>query len=219
MERDNVLEAWASLEAQLKRTERLNDLIVVESLARKAQTPLRREGFFLWLEIAINALAVVALGSFAADRAGSLAGTCAAILGAAALAFNAVLISIAAGIARLDFENPVVALQTELARLKVRRAALVAVTLSVAPLLWAPLIVVLVGAVGVDPVRALGVPFIAANFAFGALVAGGAFIVARVFGDGLRKAPWMSRAVDAFSGGAYREATDYLDTIERYRED
>jgi hypothetical protein len=218
MERDNVLEAWASFEAQLKRTERLNDLIVIDSLKRRAQSPLSRERFFLWLEAGINLFAVIVLGSFAGDRLGSVSGMCAVILMAALLALNAVLIGIAVALSRLDFDNPVVSLQTELARLKLRRVALVAVTLSAAPLLWAPLMVVLVTAAGVDPVRALGVPFIAANVAFGAFVAGAALLIARLLGERLRKAPWMAGWVDALSGGAYREAADYLDTIERYRE-
>ncbi len=218
MERDHVLEAWTSLEAQLSRTERLNDLIVIESLRGRAQSPLQRERFVLWLEVGINVFAVIVLGSFAGDRLGSLAGICAAILVAALLAFNAVLISIAVTLMRLDFENPVVALQAELARLKLRRAALAAITLAAAPLLWAPLMVALVAAAGADPVRALGVPFIAANVALGAFIAGAALLCVRLFGDRLRHSLRMTRVVDALSGKSYGEAAAFLDTIERYRE-
>jgi len=219
MERDTVLEAWASLEAQLKQTQRLNDLIVVESLGRRAQTPLQRERFLLWLEVGINALAIVALGSFAADRFGSFAGICAAILGAVVLTIDAVLIGIAVSLSRLDLQDPVIALQAELARIKKRRAALVAAALVAGPLLWAPLLVVLVAAAGLDPVSALGVPYIAANFAFGFVVAGAALLIARLFGERLRTSPWISGLIDALSGQAYRQAADYLDTIERYCED
>ncbi|HEY1975128.1 MAG TPA: hypothetical protein VGG89_01115 [Candidatus Baltobacteraceae bacterium] len=219
MERDTVLEAWASFEAQLKRTERLNDLIVVESLSRRAQTPLNRERLFLWVEVGVNILAVIALGSFAADRAPSAAGISAAILGAALLAIDAVLINIAVSLSRLDFESPVVTLQADLARLKARRAALVAGTLIAGPLLWAPLLVLLVALAGIDPVRALGVPYIAANAAFGVLFAIAALSIARTCGDRLRTSGWMAGIIDALSGSAYRDAADYLDTIERYHED
>ena len=218
MERDIALEAWASLEAQLKQTQRSTDLLVLESLARKAQTPLRREAAFLWLEIGTNVLAIVALGSFAYDRWGSAAAMCAAILGAAFIAVNAVLLGIAIALTRFDFEQPIVTLQAEFARLKKRRAALVAAVLAAGPLLWAPLLVVLGAAAGIDPIRALGVPYIAATFAFGAVVAGSALLAARLFGRRLRTLPWMPGVIDVLSGSSYREAADYLDTIERYRE-
>ncbi|HKE37429.1 MAG TPA: hypothetical protein VKB39_08350 [Candidatus Baltobacteraceae bacterium] len=218
MERDDVFEAWASLEAQLKRTEQLNDLIVVESLSRRAQTPLNRERFFLWFEIGINVLGIVAIASFGADHAGTAAGISAAILGAALIAINAVLTSIAVGLTRLDFENPVLTLQAELARLQTRRAALVTATLAGGPLLWTPLLVFALGLFGIDAVRALGVPYILANVAFGALLAVAAWLAARIFGERLRGSKWCARAVDALSGKSYGEAADYLDTIERYRE-
>lgn len=218
MERDTVVEAWASLETQLKQTQRLSDLIVVESLSRRAKTPLKREAAFLWFEVLANLVAVIALGSFAADRAQSLAGICAAILAAALLAINAALIGIAAGISRLDYDIPVVALQARLARLKVRRAVLTAVVLVAAPLFWAPLLVFLIAVAGADPVRVLGVPYILANFAFGVVVAAGALLVARLFVDRLRSSAWVAGVIDALSGSAYREAADYLDTIERYSE-
>ena len=216
MERDDVREAWASFEAQLRRTERLSDLIVVESLSRRARAPLNRERFFLWVEIGLNALAVVFLGSFAFNHAGSAAGVCATILAAALLAVDAVLTSIAVGLSRVDFENSVLQVQAELAGIKARRAALVAATLTAGPLLWTPLLVVLIAVAGADPVRALGIPYIAANAAFGAFVAGGALLVARFFGERLRTSPRMVAVVDGLSGRSYSEAAEYLDTIERY---
>lgn len=219
MERDIVLETWASLEAQLKQTQRLNDSIVVESLGRRAQTPLQRERIFLWLEVAVNVLAIVALGSFAVDRFGSLASACATLLGIALLAMNAILISIAVSLSRMDFDTPLIALQAELARIKKRRVALVGAALVAGPLLWAPLLVVLVAAAGVDPVRALGVPYVAANFVFGVFVAGAALLIARLFGERLRTSRWIAGIIDTLSGQAYRQAADYLDTIERYCED
>jgi hypothetical protein len=129
-----------------------------------------------------------------------------------------VLIAIALAVTRLDFDDPVVAVQSELARLKMRRAALVAIALVAGPLLWAPLLVVLMAALGVDPVKSLGITYIVANFIFGALVSGAALVCARLFGGRLRSSARMERLIDALSGKAYREAAGYLDTIERYRE-
>lgn len=218
MERDTVLEAWASLEAQLKRSQRLNDLIIVESLSRKAQTPLSRERSLIIFEIVVNFVALVALGSFAYDQGPNAGGISATILGAVSIGIDAVLISIAFSLWHIDFESPVVMLQAELARIKTRRAALTGVVLIAAPLLWTPVFIVVLGTLGIDAVRALGIAYIAINLAVGLFVAAGASLIARFFGDRLRRSPWTARVVDALSGQAYREAAAYLDTIERYRE-
>lgn len=218
MERDTVLEAWASLEAQLKRTERLNDLIVVEALSRKAQTPLTRERRLVVFEIAVNFIALVALASFTYDHAGNAAGISAAVLALTLIAIDGVLISIAFALWHIDFESPVVTLQAELARIKTRRAALTGVILIAGPLLWTPIFIVALGIFGIDAVHALGIPYIAANVALGLLVAAGAWLTVRFFGDRLRRSPRTARLVDVLSGQAYREAADYLDTIERYCE-
>lgn len=218
MERDIALEAWASLELQLKATERLNDLAIVESLSRKAQTPLMRERRLVIFEIVANFIVLIALGSFAHDHGASAAGICAGILGATSIAINAVLIGIAFSLRHIDFESPVVALQADLARIKTRRAALTAVVLVASPLLWTPVFIVGLGIFGIDAVGALSIAYIAANVALGLLVAAGAHLIARFFGERLRRSSWTARAVDVLSGREYREAADYLDTIERYRE-
>jgi hypothetical protein len=110
------------------------------------------------------------------------------------------------------------AVQAELGRIKARRAALTAGILIVSPLLWTPLLVLGLGIFGIDAVSTLGIAYLAANAAFGLLVGAAAWLTVRLFGRHLRTSPWTERAVDALTGRAYREAAEYLDTIERYRD-
>ena len=218
MEGDDLREVWASFEQHLQRTERLNEFLVAQSMVKRAETPLVRERRFLVLEIAINYVAVVALGSFAFDHARDIgAAVSAAVLGVALLLINLALIGVAAAIARIDFEEPVLAIQSTLERIKMRRARLTAAILLAGPLLWTPMMVLGVSLLGLDAVRALGIPYIAANLVVGAIVAIGGWIAARRFGPRLRGSRWAARAIDALSGSSYREAADFLDTIERYK--
>jgi hypothetical protein len=218
MERDDLHEAWASLETHLRRTERLNDLLVSQSMTQSAQTPLVREKRWLLFEIVVNYIGVIALGSFAVDHF-SQTGTalCAAVLAAALIAINVVLIGNVVAIARIDFQEPVLAIQSALERLKMRRARLTAAILLGGPLLWTPLLVVGLALLGIDGVRALGLPYLAVNVAFGATVAIGGWLAARHFGRRFSGSRWARGAIDALSGSSYREAADFLDTIERFR--
>jgi len=219
MERDDLREVWASLETQLRRVEGLNDMLVTQSLAQRAQTPLVRERRMLWLEIAANAIAVMALGSFAADRAHDPAVLISAgTLAVALLIVNATLLRIAISLRAIDFDEPVLAIQTALEREKMRRARLTAAILLAGPLLWTPLLIVMLALGGVDAMRALGVAYLAVNLAFGLAVAIGGWLAARHFAPRLRGAGWVARAADALSGGSYREAADFLDTIVRFKE-
>jgi hypothetical protein len=218
LERDDLREAWASFELHLQRTERLNDALVAQAMTHRAQTSLAREGRFLVLEIVVNFIAVIALGSFAFDRVNDVwAATSAAVLGVALIVVNATLLGITIAVRRLDFEEPVVAIQTALGRIALRRARLTTAILLAGPLLWTPLSIVGCALLGLNAVRAFGLAYVAANLAVGAFVIFGGWLAARYLGPRMRGSRWTTRAIDALSGNRYREAADFLNTIERFR--
>lgn len=217
MENSDLNQAWASLQTHLERTQRLNDLLVAQSMMKQAQTPLTREKRALAIEIVVNYAGVVGLGSFAAGNASRPdVLISAAILAASLIAINIALISIALAISDLDYEEPVVAIQAQLERLKMRRAGLTAIILIAGPLLWVPLFVVLLGLAGIDALQVLGIPYLAANAALGITIAAAAMLWARRYGSGFLRSRWGRRAADALSGQSYREAAEFLDTIERF---
>jgi hypothetical protein len=218
MESDDLREAWASLEAHLRRTERLNDALVAQSMTRRAQTSLVREERFLALEIVVNYAGVVALGWFAFDHVHDIwAAVCAVILGVSLIVINLILVGILVAIKRLDFEEPVLAIQMGLERIALRRARLTTAILLAGPLLWTPLSIIGFSLLGLDAVRSLGMTYVGANLAVGALVAAGGWIAARYLSSRLRGSRWAMRAIDALSGSSYREAADFLNTIKRFR--
>lgn len=218
MERDDLREAWEALEAHVSKTEKLNDLLVSQSATRGARTSLDRERRWLTIEVVLNYVAVVALGSFAADHlANAAAAVSAGVLAAYLVVVNVALIGIIAGLAQLDYDEPVLAVQTALERIAMRRGLLVATILVTGPLLWAPLLVFLISLAGLDALRVLGMPYIAANLALGALFAAAGYTVARLLEPHVRGSSWLARFVRALAGQEYREAAQMLDTIERFR--
>ena len=219
MERDDLIEAWASLEAHLKRTQKLNDAFVAQSMTNRAQTALARERRWLVVEIVVNYVAIIALGSFAAShyaQAAAFVSTC--VLDAALIAINVVLINIATAIGRLDYEEPIVAIQSTLERIKMRRVWLTGAIFATGPLLWTALTIVMLAAAGVDAIGTLGIAYVAANVLFGIVVCAAAWAFARTIGPRVARTGWARTLVDALSGSEYRRAADVLDTIERFQE-
>ncbi|HZZ64353.1 MAG TPA: hypothetical protein VFE17_02555 [Candidatus Baltobacteraceae bacterium] len=218
MESPDLREAWAALETHLAHTERLNDLLVAQSMTARAKAPLAREQRLLGLEIVLNYIALIAIGSFAADNfSHRVVFLSAVILGVALIVANVVTIGILVGIRSIDFDEPVVAIQSVLERMKMRRSALVAAELLTAPLLWTPLLVVALTLMHVDAVRVLGVPYLAANVAVTAAIAAGVWMAAHLLARREGGSRWMTRAADILSGRSYRDSSDFLDTIDRFQ--
>ncbi|MBV9264142.1 MAG: hypothetical protein JO324_07445 [Candidatus Eremiobacteraeota bacterium] len=218
MERDDLREAWASLQPDAPTQAAVERALARRSLARGMQTALDRERRRTLFEIAGNYVAVIALGAFAADHAHRSADVVgAAILAVALIVLNVALIGLAVALNGIDYEMPLLPLQTSIETIRARRAKLTATVLALAPLAWAPLLVVLVSLAGGDAIALLGRAYIAANAAFGAAVAFAAWLLARRY-RGRVRSPWLSWASNALSGQAYREALERLASLERFRE-
>ena len=217
MERDELDAAWLSLEQHLRRTERLNDLLVAQSMTGRAQSALVTEKRWIVTEVVLNYAGVVALGSFAASHAAHASiAVCAGILAAALIAVNIGLIRIAVAIAGLDYDEPVVAIQSALERIRMQRARLTAAILFTAPLLWLPMLGATLGLLGIDAFRVLTPAYLAANAAFGVAVAIAGWFAARKLDTRNATNRWVRVMLDALSGTSYREASQSLDTIERF---
>jgi hypothetical protein len=187
-------------------------------MTTRAQSALAREKGWTIVEIAVNYAGVIALASFAVDRIGQPpVAACAGILAAALIAVNLALVRIAVGIARLDYDEPVVAIQARLEEIKMQRARLTATILLVGPLLWLPAFVTLLALGGIDAFHALGAAYLAANAALGVAFAIAGWFGARWFAARYPSARWLRGAIDALSGTSYRQAADFLDTIERFK--
>lgn len=218
MERDDLRDAWASLQPDAATQAAVERALARHSLRRGAQTALDRDRRWTILEVAINYIAVIALGAFAAGHAHRPADIASAgILGMALIALNVALIGIAVALKGIDYQAPVLSLQASIETIRARRAKLTAIVLALAPLAWTPLLVVLVALYGGDATL-LGGAYIAANVAFGAAVALAAWLLARRFWGRIAGSTWLGRVIDALSGQGYRQALERLSSLERFRE-
>lgn len=204
---DELRSAWQAL----AKTERLNLALLQSAAMGDARSVLAREGRRFAAEISLNVAGVVLLGWYAASASSAWlmgsAGCCMAFL----IALNIALIKHRLALRCVDFNEPVVAVQTQLARLERRSAALVAVVLAAAPLIWVPASVVLASLIGVDLVHG-ALSWLIANLAFGVGALGAAILGARY----LQHTGRQSAIVRVLSGTAYRDAAQHVDDLLRY---
>ena len=203
---DELKALWAAHDRKLEASLRLNRRLLEETRLARARSALAGLRRLVGLELASNAIALIALVGFATVSAARFA------LPALALAAGALALVIGdvrqLTAARIDPGAPIALAQRRLAELRRLRARCVRWTLVGAPLAWPPLaIVALKACFDVDAWVTPGLAWLAANLAFGvAVLAIAWWLSIRYRGRG-------SRLADILSGRRIADALRALDEI------
>ncbi len=217
MEIDELKRLWAESNRGIEVSLRLNSTLLTLAHLRKAGARLRWLSLEIAVELVADAIAVVAIGSFI----GAHLHEPRFLVPAALLDLYAIAIVVAqarqlAEIGGVDYGEPVVAIQTKLERLRLRRIRTTLWMLLFAPLMWVPmLIVVLRGVFGID-VYAAGSAWLAANALFGVAVIPAAILLARRYRDRFARSTWMRGFADTIAGRSLAAAIDSLAAIRRF---
>lgn len=219
MELDDVKALWGESNRRLEASMRLNVALLQRVNLHAADTHLTLLARGITFELIVNAAAIALLGSF-------MAGVWHEprfLIPAVALDVYAIALVIAgarqlAALRAVDFDEPVVAVQQRLERLRVGRVRTTLATLLFAPLMWVPLMIVAArGFFGVD-LFANGGGWLAANALFGLAVIPIAVFAARRFGPRLARSAPMRAAADAIAGHSLTRALNSLDALRRFEE-
>ena len=213
MEFDELKAAWHALDARIEVGHALNAKVFTELKLERARSTLRPLWWLVSTQLAISLGAVVLLGSFLADHWHLARFAVPAVL----LDVTAVM-SIVSAIGQLrvlntiDYSQPVVAIQSKLTELAVRRAREVRWQWLLMLPLWVPLaIVVMQGILGFDIYRWFGARWIAANVAVGIVVTLLIVWLARYFDNSRHEV--ARRPADDFAGRRLAEAQTRLDEV------
>ncbi len=219
MELDDVKALWSESNRRLEASMRLNVAVLQRVNLQAADTHLTRLARGIAFELIANVAAIALLGSF-------MAGVWHEprfLLPAIALDLYAIALVIAgarqlAALRAVDFDEPVVAVQQRLDRLRLGRVRTTLGTLLFAPLMWVPLMIVAArGFFGVD-LYADGGGWLAANALFGLAVIPIAVLAARRYGPRLARSTPMRALADAIAGYSLTRALNLLDALRRFEE-
>ena len=174
MERDDFQTMWAADKARLERELAVNSELLHKMSLGPALASSRR---LSWIELAFDAIAIVLLGSFAADYfAEPRFSIPAIILGIGAIVLVALRIRQVLDTRPPAFDEPLVAVLERFETMRALNMATLRWIAALGALAWVPLQIVLFKAVFNFDVYAFGAPYLIANAGFGIAVAVGAIL-------------------------------------------
>ena len=183
---------------------------------RRARSATQHLAAYLWVELALNLLAVVLLGAFAVSHTAPRFLAPALVLEVAALSHVLFSARQLVALGRLDFAAPVVAIQRELETLRIGRIGMTKWTLLLSPLLWIPLLVVtLEGFFRVNTYAVFDRTWLLTNVLFGVAFVPAMLAVSRRLADRFEGSPTLRRIVRDIAGRNLSAAQDFLDEIRR----
>jgi hypothetical protein len=221
MELEELKALWNESNRKLEASLRLNSLLFAQWSLRKADTSLRRLGRRIAFDLIVNLIGIALLGWFAADHVAEPK----FLVPAALLDVYAIALLVAGArqlfeLRSLDYDEPVVAVQSRLQRLRLARIRATMWTLLFAPLMWLPLLIVTSrGLFGLDLYAAASPAWLAANAIFGLAVIPLAIAIAKRHGSNLERARPMRFLADEIAGRSLAAALDDLAALRRFAEE
>jgi hypothetical protein len=209
---DDLQQRWQETNAKLDAALVLHAALARPAVLNGTRTALERAARSVLFEWLATLVAVMVLGAFAADHVRERPVLlCAALLDAYGIAATAAGIAAFVRLRAIDYDAPLLAVARAVERIALLRAWTVFWTLTVAPLMWMPLLVVaLRAAFGPLAVDSLSPVWIGANVAFGAAVLAGAIVFARGHDFAAAPSSPADRLWRTLAGGGIRAAAQRL---------
>lgn len=221
MDLDDLTRSWQAQDRKLDAALRLNAHLLRSTLLGRAETALRRLSRLVALELFAALAALLWIGAFTARHAGEPRFALpAAMMGLCALGLAITSGWQLAALQELDYGRPVLEIQARLEAIRLRRLRDTRLALVLGPLLWVPvLIVVMKGALGVDAYALFSHAWILANVLFGAAVIVAAAWASRRYADRIERSPRIQRLMRDLAGHNVNRALGFLDELDRFGRD
>jgi hypothetical protein len=221
MELDDLKQRWTELDRKLDTAIRFNTHVLQAALHGKAETALKRLSRWLWIGLGINVIAALWLGWFIANHIEHPRFWLPAVgLHLCVIALIVASIHQLLAISQLDWGAPIVAIQRRLESLRILRIRTTKWTLLLSPLLWVPLLIVLLkGFFDVDTYADFSAAWLAANVLLGVLVIPVALWVSRLYADRLDQSPLLQRLLRDIAGRNLNTATEFLRSLAQFEEE
>jgi hypothetical protein len=212
---------WAARDQKLDTIIRLNLRLLNAPKLNKTRSAMQRLMAFLVLNLAVNFIVMICLGSFIADH---IAAPRFAIPAVALDAFTWLLIIssvrqliLANGI---DYSGPVAEIQKKMERLRIHKIKETKWTLVVATLIWTPLLIVALKAfLGLDAYAHLGTAYLFWNVVVGVAVIALAIWVSKKYAARMESSSIMQGLMNTLAGYNLNAATQSLRNLEDFEKE
>ena len=215
MNLEELRDQWMAQNDKLEKSLRLNAALWRESGAHKARGALSGLSRAIWIELIMNFVAVVLLGSFIADHISETRFLVPAIvLDLCAIGLIITAARQLAALGQVDFAAPILVGQKRLEALRIQRIRETKWILILAPLLWTPLLIVaLKGCLGVDAYAVFSSGWLLINLLVGLGLIPLMLWASRKFAGRFERSPFVRRLLDDIAGRNLTAAKAYLDRL------
>ncbi len=212
---DGMKQRWAEHDRKLDQSIRLNRQVLTAVNLNGTRTALERMTFFLAVESVAWLVIAMALGGFIYEHAGRLRF---ALAGGAVDVFAAGMLAAAIGqtvmARRVDYSNPIAAIQKQLEALRVLRIRITQWALLAGAVVWAPCAIVICKAVfGIDDYSQ---PWLWANVLFGLSLIPLVVWVSKRFGERMGHSPFLQRLMRDIAGHNLTAANEFLASLSQF---
>lgn len=221
MDLDDLKDQWNEYDRKLDASLRLNTRLLGESGLNKAESALKRLSRFIVVSLLVNVLALVSLGMFTASHVSEVHFFVPAVV----LHIFTILLIVSSihqlvALRSIDYGAPIVAIQKMAEGLRIQRIRTTKWTLFVAPLLWTPLLIVIMkGLFGLNAYVVPGPKWLAMNLLFGLAFIPLMVWMSRRFADRMHRSPFVQRLMNDIAGRNLSAATSFLNSVSRFEED
>jgi hypothetical protein len=221
MDLQDMKDRWVEYDRKLEASLRVNTQVLREINLGRVDSALKRLSRLLVFELVANLAIVVVLGMFIASHVSELRFLAPAVLlDVCAISFVIRSVRQLVVLHSLDYSAPVVAIQKQLAALRIERIRVTKWVLLLSPLLWTPLLIVsFEGLLGLDVYLFLDGTWLAANLLFGAAFIPLMLWMARHFAGRWQGSPLLQSLMDDLAGRSLVEAAGFLGTLSRFEEE
>ncbi len=221
MNLDDIKNQWSAFDKKLDSSIKLNTLLLKEVSLNKTNSYLRRLSVPIYVELILSFFLLMILGNFIWNNLQEIKFLIPAIsldLFIIFLVHSSIkqLIEINS----IDFSEPIITNQKKLESLKVRRINETKMVFLVSPLLWVPLLIVVVRAItGLDPYAIFSVSWLVGNLLFGLAVIPLVLWVSKSYSHKFESSPFLQSIMNDIAGRSLNEAIGFLDKLAKFEKE
>lgn len=218
---DDIKNQWSAFDKKLDNSIKLNTLLLKEVSLNKTNSYLRRLSVSIYIELILSFFVLMVLGNFMWNNLQEIKFLVPAIsldLFVIFLVHSGVRQLIA--INSIDFSEPIITNQKKLESLKVRRINETKMVFLVSPLLWVPLLIVIVrGITGLDPYAMFSANWLVGNLLFGLAVIPLVLWVSKRYSHKFQSSSVVQAIMNDIAGRSLNEAISFLNKLSKFEEE
>lgn len=221
MNLDDIKNQWSAFDKKLDNSIKLNTLLLKEVSLNKTNSYLRRLSVSIYTELILSFLVLLILGNFIWNNLYHIKFLIPAIsldLFIIFLVHSSIrqLIEINS----IDFSEPIITNQKKLGSLRVRRINETKMVFLLSPLLWVPLLIVVVRAItGLDPYSIFSASWLVGNLLFGLAVIPIVFWVSKRYSHKFQSSLFVQSIMNDIAGRSLNEAVGFLDKLAKFEKE